>query len=188
MNIQINNEDRNPIYLQIVEQIGNLVLCGDLKAGDKLPSVRELSVELGINPNTVARAYRDLQYKEVINSRRTEGTFITDKLTELFSPEKKKTISGLQKVNVRENKFAVVAIRSEGHLYEDLNRHLVNNLQKKGIIPVSVHLDENKESLERGLDEVMSLKPNSIIIDGASGNNIMDYLEASQTPSIRRFS
>jgi DNA-binding LacI/PurR family transcriptional regulator len=209
MNIQINNEDRNPIYLQLVEQIGNLVLCGDLKAGDKLPSVRELSVELGINPNTVARAYRDLQYKEVINSRRTEGTFITDKLSELSSPERKRVMansngslsnqsknyglaseavmkaagtlissSGLQQVSVRENKFAVLAIRSEGHIHEDLNRHLVNNLQKKGIIPVSVHLDENKKSMERGLDEVMSLKPASIIIDGASGNNIMDYLEA----------
>ena len=200
MNISINTESGYPIYRQIIEQISNMAACGTLKAGEQLPSVRELSDELRIAPNTVARAYRDLKQKEVIDSRWGEGNFISGNFSAFPAASgtlssqvesnglasgatmkkagARNSSSALQQVNVRENRFAVLAIRNEGHLHEDLNRHLVSNLQKKGIIPVSVHLDENRESLERGLDEVMSLNPLSIIIDGFLGDNIMDYLEA----------
>jgi GntR family transcriptional regulator len=93
MNIKINTESGVPIYLQIVEQVRNMVLCGALKAGDRLPSVRELSVELRINPNTVAKSYRDLQHEEVIDSRWGEGNFISDKCHGASSREKKKVIT-----------------------------------------------------------------------------------------------
>ena len=92
MNIKLNAESGVPIYLQIIEQIKNMVLCSAMKAGDQLPSVRDLAVELRINPNTVARAYRELQHEEVIDSRWGEGNFISDKFSGSATLEKKKII------------------------------------------------------------------------------------------------
>lgn len=67
-----------PMYQQIVEGIKGSVAKGLLKAGDKLPSVRELSVELTINHNTVAKAYQELEREKVIEVVRGRGTFIAD--------------------------------------------------------------------------------------------------------------
>ena len=93
MNIKLNTESGVPIYLQIIDQIKNMVLCGAMKAGDQLPSVRDLAVELRINPNTVARAYRELQHEEVIDSRWGEGNFISSNVSERLTKDKNKIIS-----------------------------------------------------------------------------------------------
>lgn len=66
-----------PIYLQIVEQIRSAAATGVLQEGEALPSVRELAVELAINPNTVARAYRELQRDGVISVTRGSGTRVS---------------------------------------------------------------------------------------------------------------
>jgi GntR family transcriptional regulator len=68
-----------PLYLQIVRQVENLVTIGNLKQGDQLPTVRELAVELRINFNTVARAYRVLDESGLISTQRGRGTYIWDK-------------------------------------------------------------------------------------------------------------
>jgi DNA-binding LacI/PurR family transcriptional regulator len=83
-----------------------------------------------------------------------------------------------QNINGSGSRFAVLAVRSEGHLYEDMYRMMVMNLQKKGIIPISIHFDENPEIIKKELDAVMSLKPISIIIEGHTGTAVMDYLES----------
>jgi GntR family transcriptional regulator len=68
MEIRIDKNSRVPIYDQIKEQIKGLIHAGQSKTGDQLPTIRELSVELAVNFNTVAMAYRDLVYEGVINT------------------------------------------------------------------------------------------------------------------------
>ena len=67
---------RSPIYEQIVEQVKEQVLKGILKGGDQLPSVRQLAGMLTINPNTVSKAYQELERQKIIETIRGKGTFI----------------------------------------------------------------------------------------------------------------
>ena len=67
-----------PLYLQMMEQIQNLVLNGSLKPGDQLPTVRQLATELRVNFNTVARSYRLLDEAGLISTQRGRGTYIWD--------------------------------------------------------------------------------------------------------------
>lgn len=76
MKIQINKNSRVPIYDQIKEQIKGLIHAGQATTGDQLPTIRELSVELAVNFNTVALAYRDLVNEGVIITERGKGTFV----------------------------------------------------------------------------------------------------------------
>jgi GntR family transcriptional regulator len=93
MDIRINTESGVPIYLQIMRQIKLLVVSGSMKPGDQLPSVRELSMKLRLNPNTVARIYRELQHEKIIESRRGEGNYISENILEPLAREKHKVIS-----------------------------------------------------------------------------------------------
>ena len=76
--VQINKTNGIPIYLQLEEQIRLLLHRGKLKAGDLMPTVRELAVQLEINSNTVSRVYRDLQSEGLLSLKRGVGTFVTD--------------------------------------------------------------------------------------------------------------
>ena len=76
--IQISPGSKEPIYTQIYEQISQAIFKGDLAAGDKLPPVRKLATELVINPNTVARAYTQLEQAGLVSTRTGAGTFILD--------------------------------------------------------------------------------------------------------------
>jgi GntR family transcriptional regulator len=67
-----------PIYLQVIERIKQDIVSGKLKPGDKMPSSREYSNELGINFNTVARVYKELEMEEIVFTKRGLGTFITE--------------------------------------------------------------------------------------------------------------
>ena len=78
MQIHISLNDGVPIYLQIVNQIKYLVASGRLTPGEQLPPVRKLAEQLLVNPNTVARAYRELESARVLNTRRGAGVFVSD--------------------------------------------------------------------------------------------------------------
>ena len=67
-----------PIYLQIIEQVKRSVALGILQAGEQLPTVKQLALDLTINPNTVARAYRDLERDSVIETAPGRGSFVRD--------------------------------------------------------------------------------------------------------------
>jgi GntR family transcriptional regulator len=66
-----------PAYRQIIDQILGGIASGSLKPGDQLPTVRQLAVDLTINPNTVVRAYRELEIRGVLDTQQGVGTFIT---------------------------------------------------------------------------------------------------------------
>ncbi len=74
--LHLNYRDVRPIYTQICDGIRDQILAGVLQTGDKLPSVRELATELTINPNTIQRAYRELEMQGWIASVPGKGSFV----------------------------------------------------------------------------------------------------------------
>lgn len=74
------NSDR-PIFLQIVERIQTDIISGKYKPGDKLPSVRDLAAEAAVNPNTMQKAFAELERTGLVYSQRTTGRFITEDTT-----------------------------------------------------------------------------------------------------------
>ncbi|HEY8746448.1 MAG TPA: GntR family transcriptional regulator [Tepidisphaeraceae bacterium] len=78
MQLRLSESDGVPIYLQIVNQVKYLVAAGRLAAGEELPPIRTLAEQLTINPNTVARAYRELEVAGVVEKRRTNGTYVSE--------------------------------------------------------------------------------------------------------------
>lgn len=77
-NIQLDFRAGTPIYTQIVEQVRQQVVSGELKPGDQLPTVRALALELRVNFNTVARAYRLLDDAGIISTQQGRGTYILE--------------------------------------------------------------------------------------------------------------
>src|SRR5262245_34282030 len=90
MQLHISPHDGVPIYLQIVNQVKYLVASGRLAAGEELPPIRTLAEQLLINPNTVARAYRELEQAGVVTKRRTAGTYGSDNTSPLARRERLK--------------------------------------------------------------------------------------------------
>jgi GntR family transcriptional regulator len=82
--MQINLDFRSgiPIYIQVVEQVQDMVVRGELKPGDQLPTVRQLALDLRVNFNTIARAYRILDEARLISTQRGRGTYILEKPNE----------------------------------------------------------------------------------------------------------
>ena len=78
MQIHIQAQDGVPIYLQVMQQIKYLVASGRLGPGEDLPSIRALAEQLLVNPNTIARAYRELEVAGVVEKRRTAGTYVAE--------------------------------------------------------------------------------------------------------------
>ena len=76
---EFNNNE--PIYFQIIELIKKSIATGELKSGDKLPSVREMSASLGVNPNTLQRAYGELERLGVTYTKRGMGSFVSEEKT-----------------------------------------------------------------------------------------------------------
>jgi GntR family transcriptional regulator len=91
--IHISTNDGVPIYLQVVNQIKYLVAAGRLAAGEELPPIRVLANQLLINPNTVARAYRELEVAGIVEKRRTAGTYVTDQGSPLARRERVKILT-----------------------------------------------------------------------------------------------
>jgi GntR family transcriptional regulator len=77
-----------PVYRQLIDQVRTGMAAGSLAAGDQLPTVRQLAVDLAINPNTVMRAYRELELTGLLETHQGTGTFIADKKIERKSAER----------------------------------------------------------------------------------------------------
>jgi GntR family transcriptional regulator len=91
--IHISGDDGLPLYLQIVNQIKYLVASGRLAPGEELPAIRVLAEQLVVNPNTVARAYRELEAVGLVEKRRTAGTYISEQGSPLARRERVKILT-----------------------------------------------------------------------------------------------
>ena len=79
VNIHLNLRSKVPIYIQIRDQLRLMIATGELKEGAQMPPVRDLASELLINPNTVAKAYHELEREGYIFTQRGMGTFVTNR-------------------------------------------------------------------------------------------------------------
>lgn len=82
-----------PVYRQLIDQVRAGIASGTLRAGDQLPTVRQLAVDLTINPNTVLRAYRELELGGMLETHQGTGTFITNKKPEKTSAERERQLN-----------------------------------------------------------------------------------------------
>jgi GntR family transcriptional regulator len=94
MQIRIASDDGVPIYIQIVNQVKHLVASGRLSPGDEMPSIRVLAEQLTVNPNTVARAYLELEHTGIVTKRNGTGTYVSEVRTPMLQREKIKILAG----------------------------------------------------------------------------------------------
>ncbi len=95
MRFRLQPDSPIPIYLQIMEQIRHHIASGALKADDELPSVRMLATQQLINPNTVARAYRELESEGLVSKRRGEGTYVSARAAALGQEHRARLVADL---------------------------------------------------------------------------------------------
>jgi len=81
-----------PFYRQIIEQVKFGIARGELEAGDRLPTVRQLAVTLSINPNTVIRAYRELEIEGVLDTQQGSGTYVSTKRPQIDALERQRML------------------------------------------------------------------------------------------------
>lgn len=93
--ITLDPQSALPIYRQVADQIRRGIAAGRLRPGDPLPSVRELSAELVVNPNTIVRVYRDLAAEGLIEVRRAQGTYVAAGAAALAEAERRRLLSAM---------------------------------------------------------------------------------------------
>lgn len=116
--IELNFRDARPIYEQVKDGFRKLILSGTLKEGDRLPSVRELSAKLAVNPNTIQRAYREMEAEGIVYTAQAKGTFAA-------SPDALRTER--VKALLEELRGTVAALETLGVSREALIRELEGN-------------------------------------------------------------
>ena len=95
---QIDLKTRVPIYKQVLDNFKRLIYSGKLKQGERIPSIRELAKTLGVNPNTVQKAYRELEEKGYFYTVQGQGSFISQPTDELRKEEVEKLYAALSKI------------------------------------------------------------------------------------------
>lgn len=109
-----------PFYRQIIDQIKFGIASGKLKIGEQLPTVRALAVELKVNLNTVAKAYKELEIQNVLETQQGTGTFINNSEIQISEREKSKKLQDIC------NEFSTIAFS-----YGFTVKELINQLQKQ---------------------------------------------------------
>ena len=96
--INLNYQSRTSIYEQIINEVERYIALGIYKPLQQLPSVRELASDLGINPNTVKKAYSELERKGVITTMSTKGTFVSEKVEEVVNMRITQGIASIKEI------------------------------------------------------------------------------------------
>lgn len=84
-----------PVYRQLIDQVQAAIAAGTLRPGDQLPTVRQVAVDLAINPNTVMRAYREMEIRGLLDTEQGTGTFIADRKVEYSKDERERKLGQL---------------------------------------------------------------------------------------------
>jgi GntR family transcriptional regulator len=119
INFLLDPKDGSPFYRQIIDQIKFGIASGKLKVGEQLPTVRALAVELKVNLNTVAKAYKELEIQNILETQQGTGTFINSNDILLSEKEKQKKIQDICK------EFSTIAFT-----YGFSIENIINELQK----------------------------------------------------------
>jgi len=117
----IDAMSRIPVYEQLIEQVETMVLMGAMKSGDKMPSVRSLSGELSINPNTIQKAYAELDRKGLITSVPGKGSFISKNAMDIIGKDKREQTTDLKDM-ILEMKLAGVSRNEIMNIIEEVYR------------------------------------------------------------------
>ena len=129
--IKVDTSSFVPIYEQIKKEFKKEIFRGDLKPNDPLPSIRDLATELLINPNTVARAYRELEMQGFIYTKKGKGCYVSDDSTQLMTEERKSIlIQSFDEVIEEAKKYGLDREEIEKIFEERLNVPL--KIMKKG--------------------------------------------------------
>ena len=116
MVINLDYKKREAIYEQIVSEVERYVSLGVLKPNEKIPSVRTMALDLGINPNTVKKAYDILEDRGVIVTLSTKGTFISDKIDKVRKAKEKELLNKINNLIKELEKFGL----SKGEILDRL--------------------------------------------------------------------
>jgi GntR family transcriptional regulator len=92
LEFRIDSKSGVPFYRQIIEQVKFAVSRGELQPGSQLPTVRQLAVDLSINPNTVIRAYREMEIEGLLETHQGSGTFVRDQKFEIDALERQRML------------------------------------------------------------------------------------------------
>jgi len=106
-----------PFYKQIILQVEMAIADGRLDTGDQLPTVRGLAVDLQVNPNTVARAYSELEIRGIVNTQQGTGTFISDQKVRISDVERERILAEI-------TRSFVIHAASYGFSLEELSSYL----------------------------------------------------------------
>ena len=120
-----------PVYRQIIDQVTGGMAAGFLKPGDQLPTVRQLAVDLAVNPNTVVRAYRELEIRGILETQQGTGTFIGNQKPDAAAPlERQRLLNQLASEFVAKAGAAGYTVPELIAQLQDLNAD--NSVSKKG--------------------------------------------------------
>ncbi|HZZ38554.1 MAG TPA: GntR family transcriptional regulator [Acidobacteriaceae bacterium] len=92
---RLNAHSGVPVYRQLIDQVLSAVALGILRAGDQLPTVRQVAVDLAINPNTVMRAYREMEIRRILDTQQGAGTFVAEPAAEAPIEERARQMTQL---------------------------------------------------------------------------------------------
>ncbi|MCL6457829.1 MAG: GntR family transcriptional regulator [Gorillibacterium sp.] len=112
-----------PIYTQIMDVFIERICRGELKPGDKLPSVREAALEVGVNPNTILRSYMEMERRGIVETRRGQGTFVTLNIEMLEYLRKE----------LAENQISILIdkLNQLGYTPQDISNMILSSMQPK---------------------------------------------------------
>ena len=132
MLISINQSDGTPMYFQLVRQIKHLIATGRLAPNDELPPVRVLAQQLLINPNTVVRAYRELESAGLIYTRRGSGCYVAERPVPYSDDECRRILTERIDALVAESRNLGVDLEQVVELLRDRDRDLPSQSRKEG--------------------------------------------------------
>lgn len=124
MQLHISTNDGVPIYLQIVNQVKYLVAAGRLAAGEEIPPIRVLAEQLVINPNTVAKAYHELEREGIVTKRHGAGTYVSDNGSPLARRERMKILTQRVDALLAEARHMDITVEEVIDLIRDRHRNL----------------------------------------------------------------
>lgn len=118
----IDQRGATPIYQQLIQEVKEALMRGGLCAGDKMPSVRELAGQLAINPNTIQKAYQELERQGVIESLRGRGTFVCEQLETIVDVQRQAQVNAaLRRVLIEAHYLGLNAERIVAMVKEQLH-------------------------------------------------------------------